>query len=270
MDLICCSHDGIPEAKHFSLAIIFAFALVPARFLSYTFLYQRLAIWLVSDGMIPLKVTKSKKAIIAKCSESMWKLTHYVPAQAWVISILYQESWAVGTNEYFEGWPNQELKLPFTLVYMCQCGFYLYSITALLTWETRRKDFAVMMTHHFITVLLLGFSYFTRYSAKVFKYSNNELGASVFFGFFSISWFTLRLVYFPFWVIKSTSYDLIEVLKRSEGDHTFLYYFVNSMLLTLLTFHIYWWMLICSMITRQLRNKGKVGEDVRSDSDDDD
>ncbi|KAI3993448.1 hypothetical protein MKX01_002461 [Papaver californicum] len=288
MDSICWSHGGIPEAKHFSLAMIFAFALIPSRFFLNTFLYQGLATWLVSDGTNPLKVIESKKVIIAKCSESMWKLTYYVPVQAWVLIILYQESWAKGTNEYFKGWPNQELKLPFTLLYMCQCGFYLYSITALLTWETRRKDFTVMMTHHFVTVSLIGFSYFTSLfrvglitialhdtsdvfmeAAKILKYANKELGASVLFGFFVISWFTLRLVFFPFWVIKSTSYNLIEVLKRSEADHTFLYYFINTMLLTLLVFHIYWWMLIYSMVTRQLKNKGKVGEDVRSDSEDD-
>lgn len=46
---------------------------------------------------------------------------------------------------------------------MCQCGFYTYSIAALLTWETRRKDFSVMMSHHVITVALIGYSYITRY-----------------------------------------------------------------------------------------------------------
>jgi hypothetical protein len=32
----------------------------------------------------------------------------------------------------------------------------------------------------------------------------------------------------------------------------------------LLVFHIYWWILIYSMIMRQLRNRGRVGEDIRS------
>jgi len=43
-----------------------------------------------------------------------------------------------------------------------------------------------------------------------------------------------------------------------------IYYFFNTMLLTLLVFHIYWWILICSMIMKQLRNSGQVGEDIRS------
>lgn len=36
------------------------------------------------------------------------------------------------------------------------------------------------------------------------------------------------------------------------------------MLLTLLVFHVYWGKLIFLMIMKQLNNKGKVGEDVRS------
>ena len=43
-----------------------------------------------------------------------------------------------------------------------------------------------------------------------------------------------------------------------------LYYVFNTMLLTLFVFHVYWWILICSMIMRQLKNRGKVGEDIRS------
>lgn len=50
------------------------------------------------------------------------------------------------------------------LFYMCQCGFYIYSIAALLTWETRRKDFSIMMSHHIITTILIGYSYITRQS----------------------------------------------------------------------------------------------------------
>jgi len=44
----------------------------------------------------------------------------------------------------------------------------------------------------------------------------------------------------------------------------FLYYIFNTMLIMLLIFHIYWWKLICAMIYRQLKNRGKVGEDIRS------
>ncbi|PHU30429.1 hypothetical protein BC332_02522 [Capsicum chinense] len=48
------------------------------------------------------------------------------------------------------------------LIYMCQCGFYLYSIAAFLVWETRRKYLVVMMSHHIVTVILISFSYISR------------------------------------------------------------------------------------------------------------
>ncbi|XP_022762132.1 LAG1 longevity assurance homolog 2-like [Durio zibethinus] len=180
-------------------------------------------------------------------------------------------------------------KLPLSLFYMCQCGFYIYSIAALLTLETRRKDFAVMMSRHIITIILIGYSYISSFfrigsiiltphdasdvfmeAAKVFKYSERELAASVCFGLFAFSWLLLRLIFFPFWVIKSSNYDVREFLNLSESYPTSLFYVFNTMLLMLLVFHVYWWVLICSMIMRQLKNRGKVGEDIRSDSEDDD
>ncbi|XP_034681992.1 LAG1 longevity assurance homolog 2-like [Vitis riparia] len=106
-------------------------------------------------------------------------------------------------------------------------------------------------------------------AAKVFKYSEKELAASVCFGFFAISWLALRLIFFPFWVISASSYDMQNCMNLSEAYPMLLYYVFNTMLLTLLVFHIYWWILICSMIMRQLKNRGQVGEDIRSDSEDD-
>ncbi|KAA8536198.1 hypothetical protein F0562_028676 [Nyssa sinensis] len=282
------SRNGVPSAWHFTVAICFAFGFVAARFFLERFIYRRLAIWLLSCGTLPLKFNEATQVKIVKCSESMWKLTYYATIVVCVLTIFHHEPWFRDTTEYFRGWPNQELRLPLKLFYMCQCGFYIYSIAALLKWETRRKDFSVMMSHHIITVFLIGYSYIASFfrigsvvlalhdacdvfmeAAKVFKYSEKEVGASVFFGFFAISWLILRLILFPFWVIKSSSYHIRDHLRLSEVYPKSLYYVFNTMLLTLLVFHIYWWVLICSMITRQLKNRGKVGEDIRSDSEDD-
>ncbi|PHT94883.1 ASC1-like protein 3 [Capsicum annuum] len=142
------------------------------------------------------------------------------------------------------------------LIYMCQCGFYIYSIAFFLIWETQRKDFVVMMSHHIVTVILISFSYISSTNfiwivilalhdasdvfmeaAKLFKYSWKELGDSILFSCFAGSWLVLRLFFFPFWV-----------LKLLEPYDTILYYFFNTILLTLLLFHIYWLVLICSII----------------------
>ncbi|NP_001313756.1 LAG1 longevity assurance homolog 2 [Gossypium hirsutum] len=283
------SRNAKPDVCHFLVAVHFALGFVVARFFLDKFIFRRLAIWLSSNGYAPLKMNEATQAKIAKCSESMWKLAYYATVETFILKITYHEPWFTDTKQYFRGWPDQELKLSLSLFYMCQCGFYIYSIAALLTWETRRKDFAVMMSHHVITVILIGYSYITSFfrigsiilalhdasdvfleAAKVFKYSESELGASVCFGLFAISWLLLRLIFFPFWVIKTSSYDVREFLNLSESYPMSLYYVFNTMLLMLLVFHVYWWFLICSMIMRQLKNRGKVGEDIRSDSEDDD
>ncbi|KAH9715857.1 LAG1 longevity assurance [Citrus sinensis] len=86
--------------------------------------------------------------------------------------------------------------------------------------------------------------------AKVFKYFENELGATVIFGLFAISRVILQLIFFSFRVIKCTR-DM------------FIYYMFNTMLLMLFVFQIYWWVLISSMIWRRLKS-GKLREDIRS------
>ncbi|XP_039157165.1 LAG1 longevity assurance homolog 2-like [Eucalyptus grandis] len=85
-----------------------------------------------------------------------------------------------------------------------------------------------MMSHHVITVFLIGYSHLTSFfrvgaivlalhdasdvlleAARVFKYSEHELGASVFSGLFALSRLVLHLIYFPFWVIRTTGCDLM-------------------------------------------------------------
>ncbi|KAL5992809.1 hypothetical protein ACLOJK_013728 [Asimina triloba] len=221
---------------------------------------KRLSVWLLGNGTAAAKLSKEKQAKIVKCSESLWKLTYYASVQFCVLAITYHEPWFRDTIEYFRGWPNQELKSNKGAILSegrptsrlpkkertrsCQIDLHARHIAALVTWETRRKDFSIMMSHHIVTTVLIGYSYIASFfrigsiilalhdasdvfmeAAKVFKYCENELGASLFFGLFALSWLVLRLIFFPFWVIFAS---------------------------------------------RQLKNRGKVGEDIRSDSEDED
>ncbi|KAL6907521.1 hypothetical protein ACP4OV_002560 [Aristida adscensionis] len=270
-----------------SVTLLFSLAFFCGRFLLDRLVFRPLAVHLFNSKASRLMNDEARQAKIVKFSESIWKLTYYASMQAWVLLIIKQEPWSLDYMQYFDGWPNQPITSSLMHFYMCECGFYIYSIGALVAWETRRKDFAVMMSHHVITSTLIGYSYLTGFfrigtiilalhdasdvfleTAKLCKYTEKELGASLFFGLFAISWLVLRLIYFPFWIIKTSSYHSIKFLMWNGEFPTFLYYSFNTMLLTLLVFHMYWWKLICLMIMRQLSNKGQVGEDVRSDSED--
>lgn len=44
------------------------------------------------------------------------------------------------------------------VLYNCQLSFYCSSIFTIIFWEVRRNDFAVMFTHHIITVALISAS----------------------------------------------------------------------------------------------------------------
>ncbi|CAN8269023.1 unnamed protein product [Cochlearia groenlandica] len=275
-------------AWHFQIVVYFAFGFFFLRLFLDRFVFQRIAVWLLSKGSSPIKMNDATRAKIVKCKESLWKLLYYGGCDVFVLRFVCQEPWARDINLYFDGWPNQTLTLPIKLYYMGQCGFYVYAVAALLAWETRRKDFAVMMSHHVVTIILVGYSYLTRFfrigaiilalhdasdvfmeTAKIFKYTEKEFGASVFFGLFVLSWLLLRLIYFPFCIIRATSIELLDYLDMTSVEDTVMYYSFNTMLLMLLVFHIYWWYLICGMIVRLLKNRGKVGEDIRSDSEDD-
>ncbi|MED6180324.1 Ceramide synthase loh2 [Stylosanthes scabra] len=288
MDSFSYANAAASHTSDFALTICFSFSFFIARFILDRFVFRTLAIRMLTRGGAPSRITKEMQVKIEKCSESMWKLLYYATAEAYILKNIYQEPWFTDSKLYFIDWPNHELKSPVRFYYLMQCGFYIYSIAAILTWETRRKDFAVMFSHHVITVMLIAGSYVTSFfrvgsiilaihdasdvfmeAAKVFKYSEREFGASLFFGLFALSWLILRLIFFPFWVIRATSIDLIDHLNLGEAYPTMLYYMFNTLLIMLLIFHLYWWMLICAMIHRQLKNRGKVGEDIRSDSDDD-
>ncbi|VVA21372.1 Hypothetical predicted protein [Prunus dulcis] len=176
-------------------------------------------------------------------------------------------------------------------LYMYSAGFYIYSSFALVFWETRRSDFLVSMAHHIATTVLLVSSYIFKFSrvgsiilalhegcdvfleiAKLSKYCGYELMAGFAFVSFVLSWTVLRLIYFPFWIIWSTSYESLLTLDKEKHlvDGSIYYYLFNTLLLCLLICHIYWWMLMVRMLMKQIRARGKIDDDVRSDSEGED
>ncbi|MCO5607421.1 hypothetical protein L7F22_061617 [Adiantum nelumboides] len=289
MDLLQSLPSQQPEFRDYYLVIYAAAAFPILRFLLDLSLFQKLAVWsLHLDGNGFEKASKDATALkVSKLKESLWKFSCYTAWEIFIYRISITEPWFYNYELYLTEWPHQLLKFPLKLYYLSQCGFYVYSLVALVVWETRRKDFGVMLAHHIITLLLIGYSYTLRLLrlgavtlalhdmsdlimelAKLFKYSGKELPASICFGVFAISWVSLRLMFFPLWIIRSTSYELGKLLDHSSSYHTWIYYSLNTMLITLLIFHIYWWMLICKMAIKQLSNKGKIGDDIRSDSED--
>lgn len=219
---------------------------------------------------------------INKFCESLWKLMVYSLFVYLAFATSVNEPWFWDTSYFWKGYPSHTVTAGLARLYCLEMGFYASSIGVLVFWETRRKDFWVMMVHHIVTLILIAVSYdlnFLRVGciilllhdacdvlmecAKMLKYLNQDLWGSVVFGFFMLTWILLRLIYFPFWVIWSTSRESTAILGRRVP----YYHLFNGMLLTLVALHVYWFGLIARIAYDALSTGAP--SDIREDSDED-
>ncbi|KAE9597941.1 hypothetical protein Lal_00029583 [Lupinus albus] len=291
-------NESYPHYHDFILLPFFALFFPSVRFLLDTFIFEKVAKRLIfgkGNEMLDFQTDERRKKI-KKFKESAWKCLYFLSAEILALSVTYDEPWFTNTSHFWVGpgtqlWPDQKIKLKLKLVYMYAAGFYTYSIFALIFWETRRSDFGVSMGHHVATVILIVLSYIFRFArvgsvvlaihdasdvfleiGKMSKYSGAETMASFAFILFVLSWIILRLIYYPFWILWSTSYEVLLTLDKEKHprDGPIYYYVFNSLLYCLLVLHIYWWVLIFRMLVKQIQARGKLSEDVRSDSDSED
>ncbi|KAF5176836.1 Lag1 longevity assurance-like protein [Thalictrum thalictroides] len=296
------SKESYPTYQDFVVLPFIALFFPSIRFLLDRFIFEKVATWSISGkwngvGNVQTEDTRKK---INKFKESAWKCIYFLSAEILAICVTYDEPWFTNTKYFWVGpgnqvWPDQPIKMKLKGLYMYAAGFYTYSIFALVFWETRRSDFGVSMGHHIATVILIVLSYIFRFIrvgsivlalhdasdvflevGKMSKYSGSERVASFSFILFVLSWVILRLIYYPFWVLWSTSYESIMTLKALDHDDKhqargpIYYYLFNSLLFGLLVIHIYWWVLMYRVLVKQIQAKGQLGDDIRSDSEGED
>lgn len=290
-------HESFPEYEDFTAIPFFAIFFPLVRFFLDRFVFEKLGRQLIFGKGQQNLVNETDERIkkIRKFKESAWKCIYYLSAEILAIAVTYDEPWFTNTRNFWVGpgnqvWPEQKMKLKLKGLYMYVGGFYTYSIFALIFWETRRSDFGVSMSHHVATAILIGLSYILRFAragsvvlalhdasdvflevGKMSKYSGAEAIASFSFILFVLSWIILRLIYYPFWILWSTSYEVVQTLdKEKHKEEGPIYYYVfNSLLFCLLVLHIYWWVLMYRMLVKQIQARGQLSDDVRSDSDSD-
>ncbi|XP_047332852.1 ASC1-like protein [Impatiens glandulifera] len=288
--------ESYPDYADFVFLPVFALFFPAVRFFLDRFVFEKVGRRLIfgkgeqQKGLEAENEDRRKK--IRKFKESAWKCIYFFSAELLALAVTYNEPWFTSTRNFWVGpgdqvWPDLKMKLKLKGVYMYAAGFYTYSIFALIFWETRRSDFGVSMSHHVATVILIVLSYILRFSrvgsivlalhdasdifleiGKMSKYTGAETLASVSFVLFALSWLLLRLIYYPIWILWSTSYESIQTLDKDKHKVVgpIYYYVFNSLLYCLLVLHIYWWVLIYRMLVNQVQARGKLGEDVRSDS----
>ncbi|XWS69559.1 hypothetical protein CRYUN_Cryun04dG0189300 [Craigia yunnanensis] len=285
--------EAYPAYEDFVFLPLFALFFPSVRFFLDRFVFEKVGRRLIfGKGHQMLDTnTEERRKKIRKFKESAWKCIYYLSAEILALSVTYNEPWFKNTRYFWVGpgdqvWPDQKIKLKLRGLYMYAAGFYTYSIFALIFWETRRSDFGVSMGHHIATVILIVLSYIFRFgrvgsvvlaihdasdvyleTGKMGKYSGAETIASFAFPIFVLSFVLLRLIYFPFWVLWSTSYEVLLTLDKEKHSVVgpVCYYLFNTLLFCLLVLHIYWGVLMYRMLVKQIQSRGKLTEDVRSE-----
>lgn len=207
---------------------------------------------------------------VTKFCESSWRLLFYSLSSVAVIRlVLKQEYFYHPWKMWFVGeLPGEEL----VLLYNVQMGWYAHQVFTHLVLDEKKKDFWVMLFHHFLTLALLYLSLAVGYyrigllvlfahdpcdpfleAAKAFNYLHAQIPCVAAFALLIISWIILRLMFFPTLV-----YSGFFEAKNVIGNDMPGYWLFGSLLLLLQSLHIYWFMLIVKIAGKYASTKGPI------------
>ncbi|KAF8627195.1 hypothetical protein AX15_004513 [Amanita polypyramis BW_CC] len=229
---------------------------------------------------------------VIRFAEQGWSFVYYTTQSIIGLYVnLHLPTNLLDANSFWSGYPHIPLPGLVKFYYLSQFAFYLHQ-TLILHAEARRKDHFQMLTHHVITVLLMGLSYqvnFTRVGcltmilmdwcdiflplAKMIRYLGiSQFACDVTFGIFLVSWLITRHILFVL-VIKAV-YDtpkfLPYVWEPENGRYlsTPVYLCFNVLLMSLQVLQLVWFWMICRVAWRVISGRGAADE--RSDEEDDD
>lgn len=209
----------------------------------------------------------------SKFPESAWKFLIYGIQWTYIANLLVfsaEFDYFIHPQEIWEDW-SIGMPVPDEIkwIYFVECGFYVHSVYGTLYMDEKRKDFLVMLVHHFLTLILIVFSYGTRYHkigimvlfvhdaadillefTKCNVYLKNRGGkyyamhdhiANIGFVAFTVAWYLFRLYWFPLKILYTTG---VVAAHRAYLRGAGLYCFFNSLLWFLLCLDIYWFYFI--------------------------
>lgn len=217
----------------------------------------------------------------AKMPESAWKLVFYTMSWSYSTYLLFFSSYSFFHDppSVFYNWKSgMPVPTNIAIAYLMQGSFYGHSIYATFYMDTWRKDSAVMVVHHIITLALISFSYAFRYhnvgilvlflhdigdiqlefiKLNIYLKSRgggyhrlNDILSDVVSVSFSITWFLFRLYWFPLKVLFTTCVSSLQFVPNIP-----FYFFFNALLFMLLLMNIYWFLFIVVFIVKVLKMK---------------
>lgn len=247
-----------------------AVALTVLRVVLNFLLFRRIPVW----AKLPAEEAD-------KLPESMWKCSVYMVTWSWAVYLVLFGEQNLFTNlvAHWELWrPGYPLDPLLYWLYVFELGFYIHCIYATIYIETIRRDFVVLMLHHFLTISLLLFSYAVRFhligllllfildfgdiwlelskTLVYFKVRDGkehfgpEMAANCTFAVFTVQHVLFRLYWFPTKVIYSAMY--VALVYYPSGPYWALFV---VMLWSLYAMQAYWFTFIVKLIFKILRNE---------------
>ncbi|CAL8259128.1 ceramide synthase 5 [Gadus morhua] len=224
-----------------------------------------------------LRRNQDKPSLLKKFSESMWRFTFYLGIFIYAIRYLWVSPWMWNTKECWYNYPFQPVSPGQYNYYLAELAFY-WSLMLTQFTDVKRKDFNIMLVHHFATISLITFSYANNMlrmgtlvmcvhdaadifleAAKLANYAKCQKLCDTLFIVFSLVFFITRLVIYPFWVVRSVLIESWEIVGPYQS-----WWLLNGLLLVLQVLHVIWFYLIARIAIKALF-KGKVAKDDRSD-----
>ncbi|EPB70799.1 Longevity-assurance protein [Ancylostoma ceylanicum] len=205
--------------------------------------------------------------------------------------ILLKEPQLKDVSECWRGWPHHNISSAVWWYYIIEASFYWALFIGTLCVDVRRADFVQMMLHHGITIALLYVSWsmnmvrvgtlvlFVHDAADIFieiakivRYANWQTTLNVLFVIFIVVWTATRLVFYPFWIIRSVWFDAPELIQSSYRwtnlwQRPLVPRLLMVMLSSLLVLHIFWTYVILKVAYKSVQ--GGELDDVREESDSD-
>ncbi|KAJ7179942.1 TLC domain-containing protein [Mycena crocata] len=242
-----------------------------------------------SEAAMVKKELRHMNRSIIRFAEQGWSVVYYPVQLAFGVYVnYYLPNHVFRPDDLWRDYPHIPLAAPVKFYYLTQSAFYTHQILV-LNAEAPRKDHLQMMTHHVITVFLMGASYFFNFTrvgclimvlmdwcdiflplAKMMRYIGlSQIICDSTFAMFLVSWFITRHVLFNF-VVVSTYTDLPRLVPFEWSPHLgrFLsreYWVIFCACLTALQIiQIIWFATICRVAWRVITS-GEGASDDRSD-----
>eukprot|EP00056_Hartaetosiga_gracilis_P018302 m.10449 g.10449 ORF g.10449 m.10449 type:complete len:333 (-) comp6603_c0_seq1:72-1070(-) len=215
-------------------------------------------------------------------SECFLRLFYYFMMFFVVIYVISLEDYWPEAEHCWDDFVSKEQPRPRELqaTYLFELSYYIGGVVIHIFLNEHLKDFAVMLSHHLITITLLGLSFMGGYhrvgmlvlmchdgcdifldGGKCFNAFKKEAYATVTVASLLVVWVYYRLYIFPVKVIYAGQNFALAAAEEQGMEDTTPMVLCFALLWCLLVLHIYWFVLIAKIVVRKL-TKGKI-EDIR-------